>query len=96
MGISRQPPGGGVTDGELDEHWPTSTLGSSNNPCYLLQQLNESVYGSSRFRRAGHMHVEFITVRQCIQTENKHHIVLEQTGLWREETRWAAHDHINQ
>lgn len=41
------------------------------------------------------MHVQFITVSQCIQTENKRHIVLEQTGLWREETRWATHDHIN-
>lgn len=42
------------------------------------------------------MHVQFITVGQCIQTENKRHIVVEQTGLWREETHWAAHDHINQ
>lgn len=75
----------------------TSTLGSSNNnSCYLLQQLNESVYGGPRFGRAGHMHVQFIAVSQRIQTENKRHIVLEQTRLWREETCWAAHDHINQ
>lgn len=42
------------------------------------------------------MYVEFITVSQCVQTENKRHIVLEQTGFWREETCWAAHDHIDQ
>lgn len=45
--------------------------------------MNESVHGTFRFRRAGHVHVQFIAAGQCIQTQNKCHIVMEQAGLWR-------------
>lgn len=51
---------------------------------YLLQQLNKRVHGSVRFRRAGHMHVQLIAISQCIQTQNKCHIVMEQARLWLE------------
>lgn len=50
--------------------------------CYLFQLLDERVHGSVGFGRAGHVHVQFITVSQRIQTQNKCHIVMQQTGLW--------------
>lgn len=69
--------------GHNDWNRPSPYFETTSEACYLLQLLVESMYGSVRFRRAGHVHVQFIAVGQCIQTQNKRHIVVEQAGLWR-------------
>lgn len=48
-------------------------------PCYciyLIQMLNECIHGSVRFRWTGHVHVQLITIGQCVQTQHKCHIVM--------------------
>lgn len=56
---------------------------SHNKNVYLLQLLNERVQRNVRLRRPRHVHVQLITVGQCIQTQNKCHIFMKQAGLCR-------------
>lgn len=51
---------------------------------YLLQLLDERLHWRVGFRRAGDVHVQLITVGQCIQAQDKCHIVMEKAGLWME------------
>ena len=46
---------------------------------YLFQLLEKVMLGGVRFGRTGYMHVKLIPIGQCVQTQNKCHIVMKET-----------------
>lgn len=48
---------------------------------YGLQLFEQGVLRAALFRRLGHVEVKVVAVTQSVQTQNKRHVVLEQTGI---------------
>lgn len=49
---------------------------------YGLQLFEQGVLRAALFGRLGHVEVKVVAVTQSVQTQNKRHVVLEQTGIW--------------